>query len=225
MIDVPAALALLGAQCEALRGPAWCSPVVVQGLAAISRHETGFSRYRPFYKAATVDEPEWFAWNFGAMQCGARPDGGACPEGCFPAGDTSPVTGAYLACFQAHATPEAGAAAFVRLVAVSRPGIAAALETGNARAIAEAMYEAKYYEGHGATVEDRIAGYAVALERNARINAAQARVEQLVKIPPPPPPPPPPTPEEYGVLAALGIAVLAGAVRAILPKTTPGDNP
>lgn len=215
MIDVPAALALLGAQCEALRGPAWCTPTVVQGLAAISRHETGFSRYKPFYKAATETEPEWYAWNFGAMQCGARPDAGACPEGCFPAGDTSPVAGAYLACFQVHPTPEAGAAAFVRLVAVSRPGIAAALETGNARAIAEAMYQARYYEGHGATVEDRIAGYATALERNARINAAQARVEQLVKIPPPPPPPPPPSPEEMGVLAAILVVSLAAVVKKI----------
>lgn len=225
-VDVPAQLALLRSACVQLRGPDYCSDVVVQGLAAISRHETGFSRYKPFFRPARDDQPEWYAWNYGAMQCGARPDGGICPEGCFPAGDSSPVTGAYLACFQVHPTEEAGAQAFVRLVAVSRPGIAAALPSGNAQQLAEAMYAARYFEGHGATVEERIAGYAVALERNARLNARQARVEQLLLLPPPPPPPPPPTPEEYGLLAALAVAALAAALKPLLSPLKPeGTQP
>jgi hypothetical protein len=227
MIDIAQKFALIRAACVQLRGPDYCSDTVVQALGAIARHETGFSRYKPFFRPAKDDQPEWYAWNFGAMQCGAKADkDGKCPEGCFPARDSSPVTGAYLACFQVHPTEEAGVAAFVRLVAVSRPGIAAVLPSGNVRQIAEAMHQARYYEGHGATVEERIAGYASALLRNAQVNAAQARVELLLHEPPPPPPPPPPTPEEYGLLAALGVAVLAAALRAILPpKTTPGDQP
>jgi hypothetical protein len=224
MIDIAQKFALIREACEQLRGPEYCTDTVVQGIAAIARHETGFGTYRPFARPATSAEPAWDSHNWGAMQCGAKADkDGKCPEGCFPARDSSPVTGSYLGCFQVHPDADTGALAFVRLVTVSRPGIAAALPSGDARRIAEAMYEARYYEGHGATVEERIAGYASALLRNAQVNAAQARVELLLHEPPPPPPPPPPTPEEYGLLAALGIAALAAALKALLPPKTPVD--
>lgn len=222
MIDILQKFSFIREACVQLRGPDYCSDTVVQGIAAIARHETGFGTYRPFARPATSAEPAWDSHNWGAMQCGAKADkDGKCPEGCFPARDSSPVTGSYLGCFQVHPDADTGALAFVRLVTVSRPGIAAALPSGDARRIAEAMYEARYYEGHGPTVEIRIEGYATALDRNARINAQQAGVPLLVKLPPPPPPPPPPTPEEMGLLAALGIAALAAALRALLPSKEP----
>jgi len=226
VIDVPAALARTRAACEALRGPDYCTDTVVQAIAAIARHETGFGEYKPFARPATSSEPAWASHNWGAMQCGKVADkDGRCPPGCFPAKDSSPVTGAYLGCFQVHPDADTGARALVKLVTVSRPGIAAALPSGDAQKIAAAMHEARYFEGFGATVEIRIEGYARALLRNAEINARQAGVPLLISIPPPPPPPPPPSPEEMGVLAAIAVAALAGLVRAILPKTTPGDQP
>jgi hypothetical protein len=188
-IDVPAQLQILQTACEALRGPQYCTPTVVQAMAAIVRHETGFGDYKPFARPATSTEPAWQSFNYGAMQCGARPDkNGNCPEGCFRAGDSSPVTGAYQACFQVHPSAEAGAAAFAKLVLVSRPGIAAALPSGDAQLIAEAMHRARYYEGFGATVEIRIRGYAEAIFRNAQHNAKAAKIDLLITLPPPPAP-------------------------------------
>ena len=226
-MNVADKLSMIRTACVQFRGPDYCTDTVVQAIAAIARHETGFGEYKPFARPATSSEPAWASHNWGAMQCGAVADkNGRCPENCFPAKDSSPVTGQYLGCFQVHPDADTGARALVKLVTVSRPGIAAALPSGDAQKIATAMHEARYFEGFGATVEVRIEGYAKALLRNAEINARQAGVPLLISIPPPPPPPPPPTPEEYGLLVALGVAALAGLVRALLPpKTTPGDQP
>jgi hypothetical protein len=69
---------------------------------------------------------------------------------------------------------------------VQRKGIAASLSTGDAQQIAQAMRDARYYEGEGATQEERVHGYATAILRNARMNAADARVPLLIVLPPPP---------------------------------------
>jgi hypothetical protein len=61
----------------------------------------------------------------------------------------------------------AGAADLVRNVTKARPKTLAALATGDADQIAAAMYAEHYYEGHGKTPAERIAGYAKALARRA----------------------------------------------------------
>lgn len=183
MINVREKFTLIHEACKQLRGPAYCSDTVVQGIAAVARHETGFGTYFPFAK-----KDGFASHNWGAQQCNTIARQGQCPADCFPATDTSPTaTGAsipYLACFQVNASPEAGALSLVRLLTVQRPGIARALETGDAQVIAQAMRDARYYEGFGKTQAERVRNYATALERNARINAAQAGVENAISLPP-----------------------------------------
>jgi hypothetical protein len=221
-MNVADKLSMIRAACEQLRGSEYCTDTVVQGIAAVARHETGFGTYFPFAK-----KDGFVSHNWGAQQCSTIAKAGQCPAGCFPATDTSPTaTGAsipYLACFQVNATEQAGALSLTRLLTVQRPEIAVALPSGDAQVIAQAMRNARYYEGFGATQEERVKNYAVALERNAKINAKQASVPNLVVLPPPPPPPPPPTGEEYGVLLAIGVAALAAALKTLLPPKPSAD--
>lgn len=170
--------------CEQMKGPAYCSPTVIQGLMAVSRHETCFSECKPFLGVN----------NFGAIQCGVVADKqGKCPAHCIPATDTSPTAGGgsipYLGCFEAKPSVEAGVARFVKLMTLDRPGIAAALPSGDARELAWAMRKAYYFEGFGKTQEERVENYAKALDRNAKLTATQLGAEQLITLPPLPDPP------------------------------------
>lgn len=181
MTDAAKYAPIFRSACVSLKGEAYCSPKVVQGLMAVSRHETCFSECKPFVGAH----------NYGAIQCGVVADKmGKCPANCIPARDTSPTaTGAsiaYLGCFRAKPSAEEGIADFVRLMTVQRPMIAEALPSGDARAIAWAMRKSYYFEGFGKTQEERVENYAVAIARNATTNAAQLRQELLVTLPPPP---------------------------------------
>lgn len=199
-INVALNLSLIRQVCTELRGTEYCSDTTVQAIGAIARHETGFGTYPPFAKGTFASN------NWGAQQCSTIAKAGKCPDGCFPATDTSPTSSGgsipYLACFIVNDSPEAGARSLVRLVAVQRPGIAAALTTGDAQAIAQAMRDARYYEGFGKDQSERVANYAKALLRNAQMNAAGARVPLAITLQPPPEPPPPPI--EDGDVAGAG---------------------
>lgn len=213
MIDATKYFPVFRQACTSLKGEAYCSPTVVQGLMAVSRHETCFSECRPFTGAH----------NYGAIQCGVVADKiGKCPANCIPARDTSPTaTGAsiaYLGCFRAKPSAEEGIADFVRLMTVQRPLIAEALPSGDARAIAWAMRKSYYFEGFGKTQEERVENYAVAIARNARLNATQLQAEQLVTLPPP---------EEEGigvVDVAAGSTATALVVAALLKRLTKGSS-
>ncbi|MCU0656765.1 MAG: hypothetical protein MUF64_16385 [Polyangiaceae bacterium] len=188
--------------CHEQRDPAYCTPQVVQALMAVARHETCFSQCKPFQQLN----------NFGAIHCWALPSKeGRCPAHCAPGWDSAPARGggsrAYLACFEVKPSSEEGIRRLVKLLTVERPGVAAALATGDARAIAAAMRKADYFDGVGRTEQDRIENYAKALARNARANAAQLREELQVELPPRPPPAPPPAAGAWG-LAAAGIAAI-----------------
>lgn len=204
MPDANKYLPIFQTQCEALKGADYCTPAVVQGLMAVSRHETCFSECKPFIGAH----------NYGAIQCGVIANKeGKCPAACIPARDTSPTAAgtsiSYLGCFEAKNTAEGGIGRFVKLMAVDRPLIAAALPSGDAREIATAMRKSYYFEGFGKTQEERIENYAKAIDRNAQMNAQQLRAEQLVTLPPPAPPI---TPEEAAggfTVAALFAALVA----------------
>jgi len=152
--------------CENLRGQAYCTDKVIKGLMAVSSHETCFSACPPFLGAN----------NFGAIQCNHVADKqGKCGAGCIPARDTSPkddgTSVGYLGCFEAKSTIDEGVGRFVKLMTVDRPGIGKALETGSANAIAQAMRDARYYEGFGKNQAERVNNYAVAIDRNAKLIA------------------------------------------------------
>lgn len=218
-IDVARNFALIRTACTELRGAEYCSDKVVQGVAAIARHETGFGTYKPFAK------PGFESNNWGAQQCSTIAKAGKCPDGCFPATDTSPTAAGtsipYLACFIVNPSPEAGARSLVKLVTVSRPGIAAALTTGDAQAIAQAMRDARYYEGFGKDQTERVANYAKALLRNAQMNAAGARVPLAITLQPPPPPP-----IDDGDAAGAGFfGLLFAAVVARITKAGQASSP
>lgn len=198
----------------------------VQAIAALARHESGFGTYKPFYRAATADSPEFEAHNYGAIQCSKPADkNGQCGDGCFPAKDTSPTPGgqvAYVACFKVYPDDRAGCLDLVKLVTKARPGIAAQLPTGDVTKIAKAMYEAEYYEGFGPTPEARIAGYATALLRNGDINAKAAGVElRLIRtelVPDAPPGTPPGTAPSSGAAEAAGATFFALLFAALMGR-------
>ena len=116
-------------------------PTVVQGLMAVSRHETCFSECKPFIRAH----------NHGAIQCGTIADkNGKCPSNCIPRGTPAPRaarTWPTWSCFRAKPSADEGIADFVRLMTVQRPLIAEALPSGDARQIAWAMRKSYYFEG------------------------------------------------------------------------------
>jgi hypothetical protein len=217
-MDTAHQIAILRDACVTLRGADYCTPAVVQGIAAVARHETGFSSLKPFHKPATAAAPEWYSYNYGAQQCGTVAKNGVCPDGCFPATDTSPTsTGAsipYLACFLVNPTEQAGAESLARLLTVRMRGVASALPSGDCQVVAQAMRDARYFEGFGKTQAERVRGYAEALCRNASSNAKEAHEALVLVLPPPPDPPPPSDLSILGGLVLSGLGFLARAYRA-----------
>lgn len=207
------------AACERLKGPDYCSPTVVQGLMAVSRHETCLGECKPFIGTH----------NYGAIQCGVVADKhGKCPDACIPARDTSPTSAgtsiAYLGCFEVKPSVEAGVARFVKLMTVDRPKIAAALPSGDAREIAWGMRRSYYFEGFGKTQEERVENYAKAIKVNADRNAAQLGTATLIEMPPPEPPLDPPlTAEEAAGVSAA--AIFAGLIARITRGSRSSETP
>lgn len=222
-IDIKAKQEVLLDVCRELHPDSdYCTPTVVQGMAAISMSETGFSTYGKFQRAPSADEPNgWHSWNMGAMQAGKRADAdGNCPPGSFAHADSSPVTGRYEGCFLTWPTEREGMTAFVKLLTVQRKGIAGALTTGDTWALSSAMKSAGYYEGTGATERDRIKNHVKALQRNIDIVAARTGEQVAWVAVEPPMPPPPDHRTETGVAiggGAVGTAVLiAEGVRRVV---------
>jgi hypothetical protein len=216
--DVVHQLEVLRGACVAVRGEGYCTDRVVQGIAAIARHETGFSSLKPFHKPATAAAPEWWSYNYGAQQCGTVAHNGVCPDGCFPATDTSPTsTGVnipYLACFLVNPSEQAGAESLVRLLTVRMRGVASALPSGDCQVVAQAMRDVRYFEGFGKTQAERVRGYAEALCRNAVSNAKESHEALVLVLPPPPAPPPPSDLSILGGLVLSGLGFLTRAYRA-----------
>jgi hypothetical protein len=130
------------------------SRVELDGLLAVARLETHFG-------SAWDTEAGAASHNWGAIQAGRNRDG-SCPVGSFGHGDTHPTaTGdrAYTACFRSYPSDVDGARDVVRTVRRTA-AVAAALRAGDVLQLSRAMYRAGYYEGHGATPAERIAGHA-----------------------------------------------------------------
>ena len=154
----------------------------LQGVLAIALHETGWGEYKPFGGSH----------NYGAVQCCPPGDDGSCPAGSFLASDTNPNKSSrrYAVCFKSYPTELDGARDLVRqLTAPRRPETAAALTTGDAAQIADAMYRERYYQGFDdgkSSMETRIAqrkrGYARAIDRNAADVAKRLGQPQCVSL-------------------------------------------
>lgn len=161
------------------------TPVELQIVQAVSKGEGGYglATYRllqvepgPGYGSVIGESQQTNNW--GASQHGS-PVNGACGPDAFMATDSSPnrVTednpkGYYYACFRRFATPDLGCEAYLKILlsgskAHPRQAVREAAFTGSADEVARAMYESHYFEGFGATPEDRIRHYADAIEKNA----------------------------------------------------------
>lgn len=108
--------------------------------------------------------------NWGAIQC---PHGPPCGNDCVEAQDTHAGGEAYQWCFKRYATPDDGAYDLLREM-YRRKGVHDAARTGDARAVALAMYRTRYFEGHCAHPENRalcepeaVGYYTKAILRNA----------------------------------------------------------
>src|SRR5262249_15080252 len=135
--------------------------IEIQAIQAIALHETGYGRLGAFpgsHNWGSVQIPG----TWGATEC---PEGGLLWKDSHPKPDGTDVV--QSVCFRAYSDDVAGAVDLVRNVTKARPKTLAALATGDADQIAGAMYAEHYYEGHGKTPAERVAGYAKALARRA----------------------------------------------------------
>lgn len=192
------------------------TPTELQAASAISRHETGFSTYKPFGGHN----------NFGAVQCCKPNADGECPPGSFLHKDSYPTdkgtSVSYAICFKSYPDAVTGASDFVRNITTRRPRTMAALATGDAWQIAAAMYDERYYQGFGATREKRIEGYQKAIIANGEKNARELGEPLLLTLggdgsPPAPADKPPQTGEGTsggGSIVTLLIIAALGALAA-----------
>jgi len=122
--------------------------------------------------------------NQGAVQCGKGWTGAR-----FVYTDTHPnadgTSTGYSACFRSYATDQDGWDDLARVLYLGRRiGVAAAARRGDWPAVSREMHATGYYEGFGATVEDRIANHARAMARG--INRALAVLGSgSIDVPPP----------------------------------------
>ncbi len=152
---------------------------------------------------------------------------GLCPAGTFECGDYDAAHNKdYRVCFLQYPTPADGAAGIIKHMTTLRPLTWAAIKTGDAVAIATAMYDEHYYGGRGATREIRIEGGVKAItEHAAKIAAALGEPIAVCRgcgASGPPPTPGPDgtiTPTQQAtssnaplVLGVLAVAAVAGGI-------------
>lgn len=114
--------------------------------------------------------------NWGGVQLPHSPvthDGSipACPPGSAPSVDTTPnadgSSTSYGVCFKTYPTQAAGAEDYLRTLVLRSNDTQTAVVSGSARQMARAMYESHYFQGFGATEDERIENYAKAIVSGA----------------------------------------------------------
>lgn len=138
-------------------------------LQAIQAVAAGESQYGRGWNDKDNACPGGNSNNWGAVQTRHRPP---CPPGTFETGDTHPGAGGstpYRACFRCYASPADGAAHVVRLIMTSPRAVAAgtpgAAGSSDVERFSRAMYRQGYYEGVGATSEDRVRWHVGIIDR------------------------------------------------------------
>ncbi|HKQ69538.1 MAG TPA: hypothetical protein VJT73_09370 [Polyangiaceae bacterium] len=154
--------------------------VEIQGIQAVALHETGYGKLGRFpgsHNWGSVQIPG----TWGATEC---PAGGLLWQDSHPRPDGTDVV--QSVCFRSYPDDVAGATDLVRNLTKARPKTLAALGTGDADQIAAAMYAEHYYEGHGKTAADRVAGYAKGIARRAaEIAPSLGEPLAVLRLPPP----------------------------------------
>jgi hypothetical protein len=135
----------------------------IQSAQAIALLETSYGRGWPTAEGNAAN-------NWGAVQCPKLPQDGVCPCDGWLHKDSYPTANGsveYAVCFRRYPSPEAGAdGVLANMSPKARPKTWAAMATGDAVALSTAMYDEKYYQGFGATREQRIEGHVKAVERS-----------------------------------------------------------
>lgn len=133
------------------------STVELQAVQAIALHETGMGQLGQFPGSH----------NWGAVQCPGTWGATECPPDCTMGKDSSPTTKSKSVCFRSYPDDVAGAVDLVRNLTIARPRTQHALQTGDADAIAGAMYAERYYTGVSQNPAQNIAAYAGGIARRA----------------------------------------------------------
>lgn len=163
MLDIPKAAADMKTAFQAVHGRA-PSREEVQGIMAVSLHETGFGQ---FWKDEGIGSSNMVAQQRGSPPCG---------DDAFPYGDSRPQADgtsiAYSACFARFPDAVSGWASAVKLLTTARPKVWLAIQNGDTWGEANEMYISHFYEGHGKDQAERVNGYAGALQKGAAQIAA-----------------------------------------------------
>ncbi len=197
------------------------SPQALQALQAVASFESNYgdANFPPQWKGSN---------NWGAVHS-TKPNPPCNPDTEFEWRDYNPTLKKMVpTCFSKLPTPKDGAKQYLKHL-VFKPLVRLALETGDADAVALAMYDSRYFTGvtespTGDPAERRILnsrGYATGIARNAALIAAGVPEPLMVArrgllIPPtggakPPPLPipslPPPPSQAGGGASAVGVLV------------------
>lgn len=129
----------------------------LQAIQAIALHETGMGQIGQFGGSH----------NWGAVQCPGTWGADECPPGCTMGKDSTPTAQSKAVCFRSYADDVAGAVDLVRNLTIARPRTLHALQSGDADAIAGAMYAERYYTGTSTDPAHNIAAYAGGIARRA----------------------------------------------------------
>lgn len=143
------------------------TPMATQCVQAMICLETGYG--------AWPAGPMFNSNNYGAIQSTAKPlPDGSAPPGTAWATDTHPTStgGAirYRQLFRTYPTPLDGCADVLRWLA-HRFDVLDAADTGIALVFSRALHDEHYFEGAGATEDERIHNHATGIYRNATIIA------------------------------------------------------
>jgi len=146
----------------------WARPIILNGLAdaeilidspivVLAIHGIGWleTHYGFAWKGAGKGSRNW-----GADQAGLPP----CPLATsFEYVDTHPnpdgTSTTYRICFRRYADDRAGCFGLIKQEFLRRPTVLAAARRGDLYGVSRALYETRYYEGHGKTPADRIANH------------------------------------------------------------------
>jgi hypothetical protein len=150
----------------------------LQAIQAIALHETGMGQIGQFAGSH----------NWGAVQCPGTWGAEECPPGCTMGKDSTPTTRSKPVCFRSYPDDVAGAVDLVRNLTIARPRTLRTLASGDADAIAGAMYAERYYTGTSSDPAQNIALYAGGIARRAaelaRGLAEPLRVQRYRVAPP-----------------------------------------
>jgi putative peptidoglycan binding protein len=160
----------------------WARPIILNGLSDAEISVDVPTIYLAVHGVGWLETKYGIAWtnagkgskNWAADQAGKPP----CPLATsFEYVDTHPnsdgTSTTYRICFRRYADDVQGCFGLIKEEFLRRPSVLAAARAGDLFGVSKALYETRYYEGHGKTPADRIWNHYKALFGSAKA-AAQA---------------------------------------------------